>query len=166
MKALLHAAVLAVVVRGNDVTTPGCIEPGQEIVVGFELDSNRAGDWVGLYPAGSTTGEPRGENWVWTCGTQGCGHFPQVGPIAMPSPNFAGSAMWVAVVVRWEIGKLAPYDVVETSAPFFVKNDCSTVSRPVSCTRLSTAHSSFFSLLVSISPLHLYGCIIEPISRC
>lgn len=134
IKQILLAAFLASAVRGDDeVTTPSCVEAGREVVVGFEVDDNNSGDWIGFYRVsdlvdGNKVPDPREGNWVWSCGNQSCGgNFPKNGPVMIEKPDLDGSLIWIAVLARFA-GNLAPFDVVAQSAPFIVKSDCLAVS--------------------------------------
>jgi len=130
MKEALLLALLVAVVHGADVTTPGCIEQGQDVTVGFEYDNNNNGDWIGLYPAnavldGNRVLEPRDRNWVWTCGDQSCNNFnSNEGPVMIQEPDLSGNTLWIAVLARFT-GNSAPYVMMEQSVPFFIKSDCS-----------------------------------------
>jgi hypothetical protein len=126
MKATIIVTLLAAVVRGSEIITGSCFTPDSEVVVGFNIDNAKDGDWIGLFPAGSvgdSAPEPRSRNWIWTCGDQNCGTSPSSGFGKISNPKLTGDDKWVAVIARFNSGSNSQ-KVVTMSKPFRVSNSC------------------------------------------
>ena len=126
MKAIVIVTLLAAVVRGSEIQTSSCVTPDSEVVVGFNNDNAKDGDWIGLFPAGSvgnSAPEPRSRNWIWTYGNQNCGTSPSSGFGRISNPKLTGDDKWVAVIARFTSGSNSQ-KVVAMSKPFRVSNSC------------------------------------------
>ena len=126
MKAILIFSLTTIVVYGSNIKAPACVAPGSKVVFGFNIDSPKAGDWIGLFPegtVGSQVSDPRDSNWIWTCGSQTCGTFPAGGFANITSPNLGGAAKWVAVLARFQ-GGTGPFALIAKSTTMLVSTKC------------------------------------------
>jgi hypothetical protein len=104
-KAAVSIALLASAVSGSNITTPSCVVPGSDVIIGFENDHAKERDWIGLFPEGVSGGhlpDPHDNNWIWTCGTQNCTSSPHLGPVTISSPDLSGASAWIAVLARFD----------------------------------------------------------------
>ena len=134
--AAIILALIAPVVSGGSVTAPSCVVLGSEVVIDFEYENARQGDWMGLLPIrrmGIEVPDTRSDNWVWTCGSQSCGSLPESGSITFSNPNFSNATDWVAFLARFD-GDVAPYALIAASATFRVDTSCS--EQPVSAKQI------------------------------
>ena len=120
--AAVFIALLAPVVGGSKVTTHSCVVAGSDVIINFENDNTKEGDWIGLIPESAVDGhveDPHDNNWIWTCGSQNCTSSPELGPVTISAPNLSGASMWIAVLARFD-GDSKPYELIATSATFHV----------------------------------------------
>jgi hypothetical protein len=104
-KAAVSIALLASAVSGSNITTPSCVVPGSDVIIGFENNNAKERDWIGLFPEGVSGGhlpDPHDNNWIWTCGTQNCTSSPHLGPVTISSPDLSGASAWIAVLARFD----------------------------------------------------------------
>jgi hypothetical protein len=126
IKATIIVTLLAAVVRGSEILTGSCFTPDSEVIVGFNNDNAKEGDWIGLFPAsvvGLQVPEPRSRNWIWTCGDQNCDTSPSSGFGKISNPKLTGADQWVAVMARFNSGS-GQLNVIVSSEPFRVSNSC------------------------------------------
>ena len=116
-------ALLAPIVTGSHIITPSCVVAGSDVIISFENDNAKEGDWIGLIPEISAVDghvpDIHDNNWIWTCGSQNCTSSPELGSVTISAPNLSGASTWVAVLARFdEDSKL--HDLIATSAVFHV----------------------------------------------
>ena len=121
-KTAVVVALLAHFVTGRQITTPSCVVAGSDVVISFENDNAKEGDWIGLIPESAVDGhvpDPHDNNWIWTCGSQNCTSSPELGSVTISAPNLSGASTWVAVLARFHEDS-KPNEMITTSAAFHV----------------------------------------------
>ena len=122
-KATVIIALVATVVSGSTINTPSCVVLGSDVIISFENENAKEGDWIGLLPesvVGTPLPDPHINNWIWTCGSQNCTSSPDLGHVTISAPNLSATSTWVAVLARFDEDSTS-YEPIATSVAFDVR---------------------------------------------
>mmetsp|Transcript_3045 Transcript_3045/g.7177 ORF Transcript_3045/g.7177 Transcript_3045/m.7177 type:complete len:502 (+) Transcript_3045:209-1714(+) len=120
-------------VTSVSVTQECFLSTDNVIVVNFQNCDPQDGDWIGLYPNGTTldygtTTELAAEdyiNWAYTCGTNDCSDSPFNNAIGLPTEHNNGFDIpLLAVYLLRDSAEGPPFTIVAKSEPFVPTEIC------------------------------------------